>query len=169
MGSVLCRTNSDELTDQAAGIVYHCGSACAALANHSVTPILYPDQFHRRLHLPPLVAWPFPSSPTLQSLRNYKHSFHTKSGQRSPTVRNESRASRIFATDYHPFALTFSPLPQPPTTVRFTMVHWISFPNFRDYRVSRSVASENIRTYTHTRDAHTCSNWRKNFNKGLKK
>lgn len=114
MGSVLRRTNTDELTDQVAGTVYHCGPACAALANRSVTPILYPDQFHQRLHLPPLVADPFPVSPALRPLRNYKHSFHTKSGQRSPTVRNESRASRIFATDYHPFALTFSPLPPHP-------------------------------------------------------
>lgn len=66
MGSVLCRTNTDELTDQAAGTVYHCGPACAALANRSVTPILYPDQFHRRLHLPPFAPWspdPFSSLP----------------------------------------------------------------------------------------------------------
>lgn len=111
MGSVLCRTNTDELTDQAAATVYHCGPACAALANRSVIPILY--QFHRRLRLPPLVVTTLPFSPALRPLRNYKHSFHTKSGQRSPTVRNESRASRIFATDYHPFALTFSPLPHP--------------------------------------------------------
>lgn len=38
-GRVACRTNTDELTDQAVGTVYH----CAALANRSVTPILYLD------------------------------------------------------------------------------------------------------------------------------
>lgn len=78
-------------------------------SERSVTPSLCPDQIHRRLHLPPLGCLTRPLSPALRPLRNYKHSFHTKSGQRSPTVRNESRASRIFTTDYHPFALTFSP------------------------------------------------------------
>lgn len=58
-GSMLCRTNTDELTDQAAGTVYHCGPACAALANHSVTPILYPDQSPTP---PPTTPWlPDPS------------------------------------------------------------------------------------------------------------
>lgn len=100
------------------------GPACAALANRSVTPILYPDQFHRRLHLPPFAPWspdPLPLSPAFRPLRNYKHSFHTKSDQRSSTVRNESRASRIFATDYHPFALTFS---SPPRAQALFVLQW---------------------------------------------
>lgn len=40
MGSVQRCTTVDELTDQAVGTVYHCGPACAALANRSVTPVL---------------------------------------------------------------------------------------------------------------------------------
>lgn len=134
MGGALCRTNTDELTDEAAGTVYHCGPACAALANRSVTPILYPGQFHRCLHLPPLGCLTLPLSPALRPLRNYKHSFHTKSGQRSQTIRNESRASRIFATDYHPFPLTFSPLPlfQP-----LVVLQWSTESLFQIFAITR--------------------------------
>jgi len=55
--------------------------------------------------------------------RNYKHSFHTKSGALRTVVRNESRASRIFATDCHPLALPPPPPPHrhiEPLAARFT-------------------------------------------------
>lgn len=117
---MLCRT--DELTDQATGTVYHCGSACAALANRY--PILYPDQLHRCLHLPPPGGLTRPLSPALRPLRNYKHSFHTKSGQRSPFETSPARFLLQITT--HSLSPS-SPSLSSPTIARFTMVLFSKF------------------------------------------
>lgn len=118
--------------------VYHCRST---LANRCTSILFVPTSPAN--HPPPGSPWlsfsPSLFHPLLRSLRNYKHSFHTKSSQcwRSLTVRNESCANRIFTIDCHPFA--FASL-SPSSTVHFTQ--WPAaalFPNFRDYRPPRLI------------------------------
>lgn len=117
--------------------VYHCGPTlakrCTSILSVPLTTYRPPDSLS-------LFFLPRSSAPLLRSLRNYKHSFRTKSSRcwRSLTVRNESRANRIFAIDCHPFAFVSLSLVH---RSFHTMVRCSPFPNFRDYRPPRLIAA----------------------------
>lgn len=124
---------------------------CAALANRSVTLVLCPDQF-QCFHLLP----PFPPSPSIRSrclpslpscdlsvITSIHFTLKAASTSHSLTVRNESRASRIFTTDCYPTPSLFPPtsLPallsrHPPRRPFHNGSLCSPFPNFRDYRLS---------------------------------
>lgn len=105
--SVQCSTNTDELAGRAAGTVYHCGSACAALANRSVTPIRPVPALASTRRLPGVPR----TYPALRPLRNYKHSFHTKSSLRIawPFETSPARVAFSLQIATHPLSSSSPP------------------------------------------------------------
>lgn len=115
---MLPTNRTDELAEQAAGTVYHCESACAALANRSVTrPPSVPASTIASTYRPPTPGRPahdsLPTSllATPFVITSIHFTLKAASTGVALTARNESRASHIFTTDCH---LSAPPSPSPP-------------------------------------------------------